>query len=132
MSGKLAEWSNAIVLKTIDVKSIREFKSLTFLQVTNMTRTEAEDIKIKIEELNIRYAPIKLNFDMYRNDKYDSSEDNWFVTIVYNYTPEEWMEFVTIGFNYNQVKDKLFGFGFGLESVKMYQEEYGNLKFLAQ
>jgi hypothetical protein len=42
------------------------------------------------------------------------------------------MEFVTIGFNYNQVKDKLFGFGFGLESVKMYQEEYGNLKFLAQ
>jgi len=128
----LAEWSNAIVLKTIDVKSIREFKSLTFLQVTNMTRTEAEDIKIKIEELNIRYAPIKLNFDMYRNDKYDSSEDNWFVTIVYNYTPEEWMEFVTIGFNYNQVKDKLFGFGFGLESVKMYQEEYGNLKFLAQ
>jgi hypothetical protein len=42
------------------------------------------------------------------------------------------MEFVTIGFNYNQVCDKLFGFGFGLESVKMYQEEYGNLKFLAQ
>jgi hypothetical protein len=39
------------------------------------------------------------------------------------------MEFVTIGFNYNQVCDKLFGFGFGLESVKMYQEEYGNLKF---
>ena len=75
---------------------------------------------------------IKLNFDMYRNDKYDSSEDNWFITIVYNYTPEEWMEFVTIGFNYNQVCDKLFGFGFGLESVKMYQEEYGNLKFLAQ
>ena len=29
--GKLAEWSNAIVLKTIDVKSIREFESLTFL-----------------------------------------------------------------------------------------------------
>jgi hypothetical protein len=97
-----------------------------------MTQTEAEDIKKQIEDINKRYAPIKLNFDMYRNEKYDSSEDNWFVTIVYNYTPEEWMEFVTIGFNYNQVKDKLFGFAFGLESVKMYQEEYGNLKFLAQ
>ena len=97
-----------------------------------MTQKEAEEIKNRIEDINKRYAPIKLNFDMYRNDKYDSSEDNWFVTIVYNYTPEEWMEFVTIGFNYNQVKDKLFGFGFGLESVKMYQEEYGNLKFLAQ
>ena len=97
-----------------------------------MTQKEAEEIKNRIEDINKRYAPIKLNFDMYRNDKYDSSEDNWFVTIVYNYTECEWMEFVTIGFNYNQVCDKLFGFGFGLESVKMYQEEYGNLKFLAQ
>ena len=77
-----------------------------------MTQTEAEDIKIQIEELNKRFAPVELRFDMYRNDKYDSSEDNWWVTIVYNYTPEEWMEFVTIGFNYNQVCDKLFGFGF--------------------
>lgn len=94
-----------------------------------MTQTEAEEIKIQIEEFNKSFAPVELRFDMYRNDKYDSSEDNWWVTIVYNYTPEEWMEFVTIGFNYNQVCDKLFGFGFGLESVKMYQEEYGNLKF---
>jgi hypothetical protein len=97
-----------------------------------MTQKEAEEIKNRIEDINKGYAPIKLSFDMYRNDKYDSSEDNWFVTIVYNYTECEWMEFVTIGFNYNQVCDKLFGFGFGLESVKMYQEEYGNLKFLAQ
>ena len=97
-----------------------------------MTQKEAEEIKNRIEDLNKRYAPIKLNFDMYRNDKYDSSEDNWFVTIVYNYTPEEWMEFVTIGFNYNQVCDKLFGFGFALEAVQAYQEEHGNLKFLAQ
>ena len=94
-----------------------------------MTKYQADEIKIQIEELNKRFAPVELRFDMYRNDKYDSSEDNWWVTIVYNYTPEEWMEFVTIGFNYNQVCDKLFGFGFGLESIKMYQEEYGNLKF---
>ncbi len=94
-----------------------------------MTKSEAEDIKTKIEELNIRFAPIHLSFDMYRYDKYDSSEDNWFITIVYNYTPDEWMEFVSLGFNYNQICDKLFGFGFGLESVKMYHEEYGNLKF---
>ena len=94
-----------------------------------MTQTEAEDIKIQIEELNKRFAPVELRFDMYRNDKYDSSEENWWVTIVYNYTPEEWMEFVTVGFNYNQVCDKLNGYEFGLESVKMYQEEYGNLKF---
>ena len=94
-----------------------------------MTKEQAEEIKIQIEELNKRFAPVELRFDMYRNDKYDSSEDNWWVTIVYNYTPEEWMEFVTVGFNYNQVCDKLNGYEFGLESVKMYQEEYGNLKF---
>jgi hypothetical protein len=94
-----------------------------------MTQIEAEHIKTKVEELNKRFAPVQLSFDMFRNNKYDSSEDNWFVTIVYNYTENEWMEFVSLGFNYNQVCDKLFGFGFGLESVKMYQEEYGNLKF---
>lgn len=93
-----------------------------------MTQTEAEDIKKQIEALNIRFAPVKLRFDMYRN-KYDSAEDNWFVTIVYNYTDCEWMEFVSLGFNYNQICDKLLGFGFGLESVKAYQEENGNLKF---
>ena len=53
-----------------------------------MTKEQAEDIKIQIEELNKRFAPVELRFDMYRNDKYDSSEDNWWVTIVYNYTPE--------------------------------------------
>ena len=74
-----------------------------------MTQKEAEDIKNRIEDINKRYAPITLNFDMYRNDKYDSSEDNWFVTIVYNYTENEWMEFVSMGFNYNQIIDKLFG-----------------------
>jgi hypothetical protein len=94
-----------------------------------MTQTEAEAIKAKVEELNKRFAPIQLSFDMFRNNKYDSDEDNWFVTIVYNYTENEWMEFVSLGFYYNQVCEKLFGFAFALESVKVYQEEYGNLKF---
>jgi hypothetical protein len=94
-----------------------------------MTKVEAEEIKTKIEELNKSFSPIKLRFGMYRNDKYDSEEDNWWVTIVYNYTECEWMEFVTVGFNYNQVCDKLFGFGFALESVKAYNEEYGELIF---
>lgn len=97
-----------------------------------MTKLEAEDIKKQIEELNKRFTPLELSFDMCRNNKYDSAEDNWFVTIVYSYTADEWMEFVSLGFNYNQVKDKLFGFAFGLESVKAYQEEIGNLKILAQ
>ena len=93
-----------------------------------MTQTEAEDIKTQIEAYNKRFAPIKLRFDMYRN-QYDTKDDNWFVTIVYNYTECEWMEFVSLGFNYNQICDKLFGFAFGLESVKAYQEEHDNLKF---
>jgi hypothetical protein len=94
-----------------------------------MTQIEAEVIKAKIEEYNKRFAPINLSFDMFRNNKYDSSEDNWFVTIVYSYTENEWMEFVTLGFNYNQVLDKLFGFAFALEAVQAYQEEHGDIKF---
>jgi hypothetical protein len=86
-----------------------------------------EHIKTKIEELNKRFAPIRLSFDMFRNNKYDSSEDNWFVTIVYNYTENEWMDFVSLGFYYNQVCEKLFGFAFALEAVLAYQEEYGPL-----
>ena len=97
-----------------------------------MTQTEAEDIKKQIEGLNKRFNPIKLSFEIYRNNKYNSTEDNWFITIVYNYTADEWMEFISLGFNYNEVCEKLFGFGFGLEAVKAYQEEHGNLKFLAQ
>ena len=93
-----------------------------------MTKVEAEEIKTKIEELNKSFSPIKLRFGMYRNE-YNSAEDNWWVTIVYNYTENEWMEFVTVGFNYNQVCDKLSGFAFALESVKAYNEEYGELIF---
>ena len=94
-----------------------------------MTQEQAEAIKTKIEELNKRFAPIELSFDMFRNSKYDSSENNWFVTIVCNYTENEWMEFVTLGFNYHQVSDKLFGFAFALEAIQAYQEENGNLQF---
>lgn len=94
-----------------------------------MTQIEAEAIKTKVEEYNKRFAPIQFSFDMFRNNKYDSSEDNWFITIVCNYTENEWMEFVSLGFYYNQVCEKLFGFGFGLEAVLAYQEENGELKF---
>jgi hypothetical protein len=92
-----------------------------------MTQTEADLIKTKVEELNKRFAPIQLSFDMFRNNKYDSDEDNWFVTIVYNYTENEWMEFVSLGFYYNQVCEKLFGFAFALEAIQAYQEENGPL-----
>jgi len=97
--------------------------------LNTMTQTEAEAIKTKVEELNKRFAPIQLSFDMYRNNKYDSDADNWFVTIVYNYTENEWMEFVSLGFYYNQVCEKIFGFAFGLEAVQAYEEENGILKF---
>jgi hypothetical protein len=65
---------------------------------------------------------------MYRNPKEDH-DDNWFVTIVYNVVPEEFMAFVSLGFNFEMVSDKLSGFQFALESVQAYQEEHGNLKF---
>ena len=94
-----------------------------------MTQIEAEAIKTKVEEYNKRFAPIQFSFDMFRNNKYDTSENNWFVTIVFNYTENEWMEFVTLGFNYHQVSDKLFGFAFALEAIQAYQEEHGDIKF---
>ena len=59
-------------------------------------------------------------------------DDNYFVTIVYNYTENEWMTFFGMNHSYLQVMDKLAGLEFGLEAVQAYQEEYGNLKFLAQ
>jgi hypothetical protein len=39
------------------------------------------------------------------------------------------MTFAGLGFNYNQILDKLSGFQFGMEAFKAYQEEYGDLKF---
>jgi hypothetical protein len=93
-----------------------------------MTKEQAEEIKTTIDELNKLYHPLTLSFDMYRNPKEDH-DDNWFVTIVYNVVPEEFMAFVSLGFNFEMVSDKLSGFQFALESVLVYQEEHGNLKF---
>jgi hypothetical protein len=89
-----------------------------------MTLAQANKIKSKVEAFNELYAPITLRFQMF-----STSENNWAVTIVFNYTPEEWMTFVSLDSNYNHVNDRLSGFQFGLEAVEAYQEEHGNLKF---
>jgi hypothetical protein len=39
------------------------------------------------------------------------------------------MTFSGLGFNYNQILDKLSGFQFAIEAMKAHQEEYGDLKF---
>jgi hypothetical protein len=93
-----------------------------------MTKEQAEEIKTTIEELNKLYAPITLSFDMYRNPK-ENHDSNWFVTIVYHVVPDDWFTFVSLGFNFEMVSDKLKGYQFALEAVQAYQEEYGNLKF---
>ena len=96
-----------------------------------MTKVQAEEIKSRIEYINKKYAPFKLTFQMYPSlHPYD--DDNYFVTIVYNYTENEWMTFFGMNHSYLQAMDKLAGLEFGLEAVQAYQEEYGNLKFLAQ
>jgi hypothetical protein len=93
-----------------------------------MTKVEAEEIKTRIEDINKRYAPIKLNFKMYPSlHPYD--DDNWFVTIVYNYTENEWFALFSMNHSYAQVMEKLNGVEWGFEAVQAYQEEYGNLKF---
>ena len=89
-----------------------------------MTLTQANKIKSKVEAFDELYAPITLRFQMF-----STSETNWAVTITYNYTPEEWMTFVSLDSNYNHVNDKLSGLAFGFEAVQAYQEEHGNLKF---
>ena len=93
-----------------------------------MTLIEAEKIKTTIEELNKLYAPIVLFFDMFRNPKEDH-DDNWFVTIVYHVTPDDWFTFVSLGFDYQAVSNKLNGYQFALEAMKAHQEEYGHIKF---
>jgi hypothetical protein len=96
-----------------------------------MEKFQAEEIKSRIEYINRKYAPIKLTFKMMPSE-HRGDDDNWFVTIVYNYTENEWMTFYGITQSYAQVMDKLAGLEFGLEAVQAYQEEYGELKFLAQ
>lgn len=93
-----------------------------------MTKAQAEQIKTRIEYINRHYAPIKLNFKMYQSER-PNDDDNWFVSIVYNYTENEFMALFGMCYNYAEVMDKLSGLAFGFEAVQAYQEEYGNLKF---
>jgi hypothetical protein len=65
---------------------------------------------------------------MYQSER-PNDDDNWFVTIVYNYTENEWMPLFGMCYSYAEVMDTLSGLVFGFEAVQAYQEEYGNLKF---
>ena len=96
-----------------------------------MTKEQAEAIKNRIEYMNRHYAPIKLNFKMCPSER-PNDEGNWFVSIVYNYTENEWLTLFGMIHSYAQVMDKLNGVIWGFEAVQAYQEEHGNLKFLAQ
>ena len=78
-----------------------------------MTQKEAEEIKNRIEDLNKRYAPIKLNFKMYPSE-HRHDDGNWFVTIVYNYTPDEW--FTLFGMNHSYAQVPCHGRGRGFKS----------------
>ena len=89
-----------------------------------MTQAQAEKIKTRVEDFNILYAPLTLRFQMF-----STSENSYSVTITYNYTPDEWMCFCSMSFNFEMVSDKLSGFQFAMEAVQTYQEEHGNIKF---
>lgn len=93
-----------------------------------MTKVQAEEIKTRIEYINRHYAPIKLNFKMYQSER-PNDDGNWFVSIVYNYTENEWIALFGMTHSYADVMDKLSGVAFDLEAVEAYQEENGNLKF---
>jgi len=89
-----------------------------------MTLTQANKIKSKVEAFDELYAPITLRFQMF-----STSENNWAVSITYNYTPDDFMTFASLDSNYNQINDKLSGFQFAIEAMKAHQEEYSDLKF---
>ena len=91
-----------------------------------MTLEQANKIRDRVDDLNKLY-PIKLRYQMIC-----TSLDNFAVTITYNYTENEWMTFVGLGFNCNQILDKLSGFQFAMEAMQAYQEEYGTLKFIQE
>ena len=93
-----------------------------------MTKYQAEEIQSRIEFMNRHYAPIKLNFKMYPSER-PNDDDNWWITIVYNYTENEWLSLFSMNHSYAQVMDKLNGVEWGFEAVQAYQEEYGNIKF---
>ena len=88
-----------------------------------MTLEQANKIKDRVDELNKLY-PINLRYQMLHTSVLDYA-----VTITYNYTENEWMTFVSLGFNCNQILDKLSGFQFAMEAMQAYQEEYGTLIF---
>jgi len=88
-----------------------------------MTLEQANKIRDRVDELNKLY-PIKLLYQMIC-----TSLDNFAVTITFNYTENEWMEFYGINHIYAQVMDKLSGFQFAIEAMKAHQEEYSDLKF---
>ena len=88
-----------------------------------MTLEQANKIRDRVDELNKLY-PIKLRYQMIC-----TSLDNFAVTITFNYTENEWMEFYGINHIYAQVMDKLSGYQFGMEAILAYQEENGNIKF---
>jgi hypothetical protein len=89
-----------------------------------MTKSQAEEIKTRVEELNKLYAPIFLSFKML-----NSRTNSFGITITNNYTSDEWMSFAGLCYNYKYVFDKLDGYQFAMEAVQAYQEEHGNLKF---
>ena len=93
-----------------------------------MTITEAEEIQSRIEFMNRHYAPIKLTFKMHPSEHLHD-DGNWFVSVVYNYTDNEWLSLFGMNHSYAQVMDKLNGVEWGFEAVQAYQEEYGNIKF---
>lgn len=94
-----------------------------------MIKLQAEQIKTKIEFMNRHYAPIKLDFKMFQSERPYDDDGNWFVSIVYNYTENDFMALFGMCYSYAEVMDKLSGLAFGFEAVQAYQEEYGNLKF---
>jgi hypothetical protein len=65
---------------------------------------------------------------MYRNPKEDHYS-NWFVTIVYHVVPDDWFTFVSLGFNFSMVSDKLSGWQFAMEAVLAHLDEHGDLEF---
>ena len=93
-----------------------------------MTIEEAEEIKSRIEYMNRHYAPIKLTFKIHPSG-HPHDDGNYFVSIVYNYTENEWLALFGMNHSYAQVMDKLNGVEWGFEAVQAYQEEHGNLKF---
>ena len=92
-----------------------------------MTKLQAEEIKTRIEVFNTLYSPIELTFKM-GESIHPYVDDEWFITIVCNYTENDWMTFYGMNHNYAQVIDKLDGYQFAMEAILAYQEEYGNIK----